>query len=276
MIAFFFVAAACGNGDMKASIVKMNEGMKLAGNKRYTEAETLLEEAITLFPENHKAAYNLGMIRDRLKEPKKAVEAFEVAVQGAPDDAMYHYHLGASLNDAGEASLSQVHLEKAVELNERLYKAHYKLGRVYDAQDKAKEAAEAWTKSASLAPSFGKPFNSLGRLYTRWNYLEQAISVLQQGTLNVKDGDDLTDIFYHLGLAYERQGNWDKAIEAYTNALAKRKGTLDALRQRGFAYSQKGDKEKAREDLQAFVDQGGGGDATQLQIANQRLFKLMQ
>ena len=273
-VGLLIIAASCGNGDLKTSLEKMNEAMKMVENQRFKEAEQLLEESMSLYPDNHKAAYNLGMVRDKLKKPEKAAEAFEEAVNRSGDDAMYHYHLGASLYAAEKHTEAQTHLEKAVLLNDRLYKAHYKLGRVYDALDMPQEAAKAWTKSASLAPSFGKSFYQLGRLYTVWDYLDQGVSVFQQGTINVKDGDDLTNLHYGLGLAYERQGAWDKAIEAYTSSLSIRKTTLDALRQRGFAYAAKGEVEKAKKDLQSFIDQGAGGDATQLQIANERLFKM--
>ena len=274
VVGVLFLAASCGDASLKSSLEKMNEAMKKVEGQQFKEAEKLLEESAALSPDNHKASYNLGMVRDRLNEPEKAAEAFEEAVNGSGDDAMYRYHLGASLFAAKKFPEAKDHLEKAVALNDRLYKAHYKLGRVYNALDMPQQAAEAWTTSAKLAPSFGKSFYQLGRLYTVWDFLDEAVSVFQQGVINVKDGDDLTNLHYGLGLAYERQGVWDKAIEAYTSSLSVRKTTLDALRQRGFAYAAKGDIENAKKDLQSFIDQGGGGDATQLQIANERLFKI--
>jgi regulator of sirC expression with transglutaminase-like and TPR domain len=105
--------------------------------------------------------------------------------------------------------------------------------------------------------------------------LDQAISVLDQGRMNVRDSEDLTEIYYHLGLAYERKANWDQAIKAYSSALEARSGNLDALRQRGFAYAAKGDKQNAIKDLQGFVEQGGMGNAFHIQAANQRLARLL-
>ena len=76
-------------------------------------------------------------------------------------------------------------------------------------------------------------------------------------------------------MSYEKQGNWDKAIEAYTSSLDAQKNNTDALRQRGFAYAEKNDKENATKDLKAFVESGGGGEAFQLAAANQRLHRMM-
>src|SRR5690606_10622459 len=178
-------------------------------------------------------------------------------------------------NAESNLSLAQTHLEKAVQLNQRLYKAWECLGQIYAMQDDPKKAADAWTRSATLNPYFGKPFISLGKLYIKWDKLPEAISVLDQGQLNAKDPSEQSDLLYHLGLAYEKQGNWDKAIEAYSSALEKKAENLDARRQRGFAYANKGEKEKAKQDLDAFVKAGGGGNAFEVQAANERLLRLL-
>jgi regulator of sirC expression with transglutaminase-like and TPR domain len=60
----------------------------------------------------------------------------------------------------------------------------------------------------------------------------------------------------------------------YTEALELRNDNLDARRQRGFCYAAKGDKAKAREDLETFVKSGGGGNTFQIQAANERLMRL--
>lgn len=266
--------ANCGDKSQKKSIEIANEGVDVAGQGRVSEAEELFEEATATYRDNNNAWYNLGQVRDQLKDYEGAAEAYGEAVRVKDDDAMYHYKLGKANWNYNNISQAQTHLERAVQLNARLYNAHYHLGLVYDAQGKPKEAAESWTTSADLAPTFGKPFIRLGALYIRWDKLEEAISVLDQGRLNVRDGDELTNIYYNLGLGYQQQGNWDKAVEAYSNSIKSRSSNLDALRQRGFAYADKGDKTNAMKDLKSFVDQGGDGKAFHIQAANQRLFRL--
>jgi len=276
LLAAILSASACGGGEMNESIEKMNEGIELYGAGRVAESEKNFEEAAALASENHRAWYNLGQARDKQKKFEEAAQAYEEAVKVKPEDAMYHYRLGKALlePEVNQMAQGETHLQRAVDLNPRLYKAHYYLGKVLAGLDKPSEAARAWTTSGKLAPFFGKPFNELGKLYIKWDMLAEAVSVLDQGRMHVKDGDELTDIHYHLGLAYEKQGNWDKAIEAYSGALETRSSNLDALRQRGFAYAESGDNAKARQDLESFIDQGGGGNAFHLQAANERLFRL--
>lgn len=270
----FGSVAACGDKSEKESISLANEAVDAANQGRMTEAKELLEKATAAYRDNHNAWYNLGQIRDTMKQFEEAAEAYSEAARVKDDDAMYHYKLGKAYWNSNNTSSAQTALERSVQLNAKLYNAQYHLGLVYDKQSKPKEAATAWTAACSLNPMFGKPFNRLGMLYIKWDKLAQAISVLDQGRLNVRDGEDLTEIYYNLGLAYGKQGNWDKAIEAYSNAIQTRSSNLDALRQRGFAYAEKNDVENAKKDLKEFVDQGGNGDAFHIQAANQRLFSL--
>ena len=265
---------ACGDNDQKESKKLANEAVQAAGQGQLTEAEELLEKATATYRDNHNAWYNLGFVREQMKEYEGAAEAYSEAARVKDSDAMYHYKLGKAYWNSNNISQAQSALERAVQLNARLYGAQYHLGQVYEKQGKPKEAAGAWSASATLAPTFGRPFIELGNLYIKWDKLDPAVSVLDQGRLNVRDGEDLTEIYYSLGMAYTKQGNWDKAIEAYSNAIQTRSSNLDALRQRGFAYAEKQDVENAKKDLKSFVDQGGGGDAFHIQAANQRLFRL--
>lgn len=268
------LAAACGRPDMSKSIEAMNEGVDAFNQGALTKAETKFQEAVSLSKDNHRAWYNLGQTREHRKKWEDAVEAYENAVKIDGNDPMYHYRLGKAYYMVEKYDDAEEHLEKAVKENDRLFKAHYFLGKVYEAKGEPKKAAEAWTKSAEANPTFGKPFNALGILYITWDKLPAAVQVLENGVMNVIDPEEKSDVYYHLGLAYEKQNKLDKAIEAYTNALELRSGNIDALRQRGISYANKGDTKKAKADLEKFVQAGGGNDAFQLQAANEILMQL--
>jgi len=268
------LSAGCGNAELNASIEQMNEGVQLINNGSYSQGEEALKKATSLYEENHQAWYSLGLAHVAQKEWPDAVEAFQKAAKVNDQDAMYQYHLGHALYETDDINQGQVHLEQAIKLNDRLFKAHYYLGKIYERQDKPKEAAQEWTTSAMLNPSFGKPFIALGRLYLKWDLVAQAISVLDQGALNVIDPSEKTDIYYYLGLAFDAQKQYDKAVEAYTQALEVKADNVDAKLQRGFAYASKGDIPNATKDLEEFVSQGGGGNAFNIQAANDRLMRL--
>lgn len=272
---FALALVGCVNQEQNESIKAMNLGVEAANAQQYSVAERHLKDAVRIYPENHRAWYNLGQILAQQKEWEKAATAFGNAVKHSPEDAMYQYRLGRSLLMTGKLPLAETHLQQAVKLNDRLFKAHWYLGTVYDATDRPREAAASWTRSATLNPLFGPPFIDLGRLYITWDMVSQAISVLHQGSLNVKDIDRLSDIYYYLGLAYDRERDWAKAAEAFTKALDAQPDNIEAKLQRGFAYAELGKFEKAEKDLKEFIDRGGGGSAFNLQAANAQLGRLM-
>jgi len=194
------------------------------------------------------------------------------------DDAMYQLLLAQTYMDAKTPndSLAKEHLKKAVAIESRLYRAQYLLGVVQERNGEAEAAAQQWSTAAKLAPTiFGKPFNSLGKLYIRWDFLDQAVQVLQAGVGKVTDPDEIAELRYHLGLAYAAQSKHKEAIAEYSASLEKRKGNADALRQRGASHVLLGDKESAKQDLEQFLAlKGKGGNPLEVQTVNQMLFRL--
>jgi len=283
----FLALSACGDKDRTESIEANNKGVALMKNKSYSTAIKAFRKATSIDPSNHQAWYHLGLVLGEGQSKwKDAADAFAEAVKNHDTDAMYHYKLGQALYRAweegagGSLELAQTHLEKAIELNSRLYKAHWFLGKTYLRKDEPKKAAEQWTTAARLDAGFGKAFIDLGKLYLTWDFVPQAIAVLEQGTLgHVMNPADTTNIYYYLGLAYDAQHNWGKAIEAYTHAIEQQKGNLDARLQRGFSYARAGEKAKARADLEEYVKSKGSiaGEVPGLEVqaANDKLMRLM-
>jgi tetratricopeptide (TPR) repeat protein len=261
---------------MRDSIKKMNQGVDQYNQGNLSAAEESLEDATSAAKENHQAWYTLGQVRKAQKKTEGAIEAFSNAVKYKDDDPMYHMLLAEAYLEAKTPNLStaQKHLERAIELEPRLYRAQYLLGDVHDQRGNAQQAAERWTQAAKMAPtSFGMPFNALGKLYIRWDFLNEAVAVLKAGIAKVTDPEQAAELHYHLGLALSGQNKNQEAVDAYTKAIELRKGNLDALRQRGYAYLALGDKEKAKVDLKTF-EKSGSGSLFEIQTVKQTLFRI--
>jgi tetratricopeptide (TPR) repeat protein len=98
--------------------------------------------------------------------------------------------------------------------------------------------------------------------------------VLSQGAQYARDAEDLTNIYYYLGMAYDGLKQYDKAADAYLNAISARKENVEARLQAGMAFANQGEKDKAKKYLGEFVKMGGGNNAFAIQAANDRLAKL--
>ena len=64
------------------------------------------------------------------------------------------------------------------------------------------------------------------------------------------------DAYYNRGLAYYNKGQYDMAIEDYTSAIVIDPNAADAIYNRGLAYQQKGNMGRATSDYQKACDLG--------------------
>lgn len=269
--------SACPDKQLHTSIEQMNEGIGKLQDGAHATALQHFEEAVRLYPDNHAAWYYLGATAREQNDWEKASEAFAEAVKIRKDEPMYQMHLGISLYQAEKNSLAEAYLEKAIELEPNLYQAYWYLGRIYAESERPEEAAQMWSRAAILNPQWGKPFVSLGNLYLRWDMIQESLAVLEQGTQHVTETDELVEVYYALGMAYDAQKNWDKAIDAYTQSIDKARSAnrdnIEAKFQRGFAYLRKGDKEKARPDLEEVSK--GSSDQFIKQESNKALMEIV-
>lgn len=276
------LSAGCPDKAKNESIELTNQGVEKFNNQSWDKAIQLFKDATAKYPQNHQAWYSMGEVYAKQDMWKEAAEAYSEAAKNKSDDAMYNMRLGQARFEAakkavtdkdgnvgkyGDLSTAQTALEHAVQLNKDLFRAYYYLGRIYQESDKPKEAAEAFTRCASLNPSFGPAFIELGKLYIEWDKFDEAVRVLSQGVQHVLDPEELTDVYYNLGYAYDMKARMteggnseflDKAIEAYSKALDARADNNEAKLMRGLAYTRKGDKSKAEADLDAYVKRGAG------------------
>ena len=293
-----FGAAGCGNKSRAESIKLSNEGTKAYGAKQYEIAIEKYTKATGRYRDNHQAWYGLaGSYMLGKQDWSKAADAMQNAVQVAPEQAMYQMLYGRALYEKAifqakedmarrenkkveevSPDLTVINFEKAlsalqeaVKLNPDLWRAHYYIGRIYRDTDKPKEAAAALTKAISFAPTEAAPYVALGELYRKWDYTEQALSVAQQGTAVLPGGNEVSDLWYVVGMAYDDKRSDDKAIEAFDKALESRMDNHKAKFQRGQAYFRKGDFTKAKKDLEDFSKSGGAS----VEFAKQQASKML-
>ena len=124
--------------------------------------------------------------------------AFELQQRGALADAIRLY------------KESLAHLPTA--------QAHTFLGWTYARLGRFDAAIEECRLAIDLDPDFGNPYNDIGAYYIelgRWDeavpYFKKAIAALHY--------DNREFAHFNLGRAYEHQGDWLSAIEAYQTAV---------------------------------------------------------
>lgn len=298
VVASLLLLAGCPNQAKNESIKSANEGSKALGSKNFESAITAFKKATDTYRDNHLAWYGLGAAYAQRQEWKAAADAFSTAVQIEPEQAMYQMWLGIAQYeksvvearedlarkenkkpedvkpDLGSINFEQPaqHLQKAVELNKDMWRAHYYLGKIYREQDKPKEAATEFSAALVSNPREQGPYVALGEMYRRWDYTDAAIKVAQQGVANVPGSNELSDIWYVLGMGYDDKAMNSEAIDAFTKAIESRKDNHKAKFQRGQAYFRTGKMDEAKKDLEEFSKTGGAS----LDFAKQQATKMLQ
>ncbi|HEX8110171.1 MAG TPA: tetratricopeptide repeat protein, partial [Kofleriaceae bacterium] len=279
-----------------ASVDHYSACNKANAARQYDAAIAACQAAVQTWPDNHLAWYLWGAAHMAKGEWQKAREAVEHAVTLRPDHAMYQLYYGVALYEAEqervrdeqarkqarkpeevevEPGLLQLDaardaLRRAVKLNPQLWRAHFYLGRVYRDLDDSRRAAEQFAQTITTYPSYRFGYIALTELYRHWSYNDQAAAVAQQGTQHVAPAES-GELWFELGMACDARRDDDKAIEAFTHALAIQPGDLVSKFQRGQVYFRKNDFANARRDLEEIARSSDPSVATTKPLAVQML-----
>jgi tetratricopeptide (TPR) repeat protein len=266
------------NSIRNASVDHYSACNKANATRQFDVAITECQAAVQAWPDNHLAWYLWAAAHMAKGEWQKAREAVEHAVTLRPDQAMYQQYHGIALYEAElarvrddqaqkqgkkpeevevEPGLLQLDaardaLRRAVKLNPRLWRAHMYLGRIYRDLDDSRRAAEQFGQTIATYPAYRFGYIALIELYRKWSYNDQAAAVAQQGTQHVPPAES-GELWFELGMACYARHDDDKAIDAFTRALAVQPGDLVSKFQRGQVYFRKNDFESARRDLEEVV-----------------------
>lgn len=296
-IMFATLLTACPNQALNDSKQALNAGNKANGQKQFETALAEYQKAVDRYHDNHLAWYGMGAAYAGKGDWAKAADSFSTAVQLEDKEPMYQMWYGISLYEKAVAEarddqakkegkkpeeikpdLSAVnfekaeqHLQESIKLNADMWRAHYYLGKIYREQDKPKDAANEFTAAMKADPRESGPYIALGELYRKWDYTDEAIKVALQGTQNVPGTNEVSDIWFVLGMGYDDKKDEDKAIDAFDKAIETKKDNHKAKFQRGQAYFRKGDFVHAKRDLEEFSKSGGAS----LEFAKQQATKML-
>ena len=116
----------------------------------YEAAREQYEKFILLEPENAQGWNNLGICYNRLEQSKKAIKAFETAVEHNDKQMSAYFNLGLLYGKAGNFTASAENFEKALFLSPRNPRIYDRLAWVYVMQKDYNRSLEMIDKALSL------------------------------------------------------------------------------------------------------------------------------
>lgn len=119
-------------------------------------------------------------------------------------------------SDAGDLSLAETHLRRAMELNPKSSEAIVRLGKVQNLRQEWPAAKTTWQKVTSLDDDDPLGWTGLAEAETALGEFDQAVKHLKMA---IDLAPQRAEPHLKLGELYEAQGQPNEALEAYLNCL---------------------------------------------------------
>ncbi|MDT0295852.1 tetratricopeptide repeat protein [Mesonia ostreae] len=234
----------------KLVVAKANYGKLLKRTYQYQKSDSVYTELIQQYPQNPDFLYQLGRIKEKLKDPE-AYQFFEKAIEydathqnAIYELASYHYQnkafkktenltqkaleaapknikmqLLSALNAYSQRNYSSAlkRYEKVIELGYSSENVYEKLGMCYYQEEFINKAIEAYEQVLKVNAENAAAHLYIGKLFLHKEMLEKAEQHLLMALLLSKP--KLDDTYQSLGLAYKGKEDYKKAMYYFKLAL---------------------------------------------------------
>jgi superkiller protein 3 len=161
---------------------------------------------------------NVALVYETLGQPQEAIEAYEQASTLAPDDWTLYNIIGNLRYRNGDFAGAIPVYQKAAALSPGVAYNHENLGLAYEKTGQFAQAEAAYEKALEAAFDNEKAlyYNRLGIFYYNQGQTEKAVDFYRQAL----QSDGKNSIYYeNLGLAYEQTYQYAEAEQAYLQAV---------------------------------------------------------
>ena len=205
------------------------------------------EKSLELNPDNPRVHYKKGILFTVNGTNEDAIKEFQAVLKKDSKHALAYVGLGQASFQMKKYEEAAKHLQKATELDPKLWKDHNLLGVIYDYKKRHQKAAQEYRTAIALKPDNGSSYNNLGVSYSLQGDYKLAKEAFKEALKNTTASGK---IYNNLGLVLAQQGRHYEALEAF------RKGGDEAQAQNnlGCAYLQQGEREKAIRSFEKAIE----------------------
>lgn len=194
---------------------------------RTKEARDLLGRALDSDPSSPEAWNELGTAESSEGNIAAGLKCFLKAVEIKPDLTYATMNAAQAYADLNDNANAENYFRRALALDPTLADAENGLGLALAKQNRPAEAKQAFQRAIELRRGFGSAINNLGVLYTSLGDLSNAIAAFTYGTQTSPDDDTL---YMNLASAYVQRGDREKARQVVQQWLDRKPGDTQALR----------------------------------------------
>jgi tetratricopeptide (TPR) repeat protein len=181
-------------------------------------AESTLRKILGTDPAHAEAALLLADVLAQQNRREEATQLIRQALTRAPSSVELQMALATLLDDTGHVAEARALYEEVVAANRNAFRASARLAALYaDQRDNLEEALRLAKSAKSQFPDDPKVADTLGWVYVR----SGLASIGTRHIVAAVRAEPATALFrYHLGIAYQLEGELQAARDELTRALA--------------------------------------------------------
>jgi len=160
---------------------------------------------------------------------KKAINTFEVSSTIKTDEAQTYTMLSTCNHLAGNTDKSENYILKAVGLSPNDANVNLTAGQIFMKKQDFEAALPYVKKAVELEPSNAKSIRNLAQIYYDIGKFEESIQTYEVAINKEMDHKVKADLYFNLGILYNRVGNLEEAEYNFTNSLDENPDDIEAV-----------------------------------------------
>jgi tetratricopeptide (TPR) repeat protein len=222
-----------------------------AERKRYKDAVRVLQEAVKGNPRDVKAQLALVRMYEKAKMDKEAAAAYERLATLAPDNKVIYYNQGVLHFEQKQYDRAAKAFGQVVKLDGKDTDARDYLFRIYQEQNKPKQAVAVLEELIQLQPGRVENYPRAFEIYAHLKAYDDMTRTFSRA---VERAPNQPEPRFYLGLAYEKRGLFVEALRQYEAASRLAPKNKEYMTRVGLVYERMGKLEGALKAYQRVLE----------------------
>ncbi|GCL45813.1 serine protease [Microcystis aeruginosa] len=225
-------------------------GREREARENYEQALTVINQAISLVPNNPNSYNEKYAVLSELKRYDEGLAAINQAINLAPRAAWY-FNRGNLYYNQQKYDLALSDYNKAININPNYAKAYLNRGNLYINQQKYDLALSDYNQAIKINSDFAEAYNNRGNLYSDLQKYKLALDDYNQA---IKINPNDAEAYYNRGNLYSDLQKYDLALSDYSKAIDINPNDAEAYYNRGNLYSDLQKYDLALSDYSKAID----------------------
>jgi tetratricopeptide (TPR) repeat protein len=196
-------------------------GAQFLYQENYETARQMFDKAIQLDRRSSHGYVLRGYLNSHLNRNEEALSDFETAMKLDPRDPYGRFYRGELHRKLGEGDKALDDYKTALKFQPFYTDAYLEMAMAYLDKEEIVKATDACAKLVEIDPTDRRGYDCLGTLLIEQNRIAEALKLYEIGVKRIPHDGDL---WYSLGVAYEKSGMYaqaGKAFERATQAMSR-------------------------------------------------------